>query len=210
MSPSLHTTTKTSSLSKRNTDMSSPAVRLAQQRLSHNGFRPGPVDGYMGPQTRKAIRLFQEAFDGIPGTPAAHRRLVPSGNLDRTTRIALSYNGRLSANFWAREFACKHCGVVTIHRDLVATLQVYRRLVGNGIVILSGTRCAVHNRNVGGTKKSQHLERPPTVRRSAVDIPAMLHISTVRKHIPHGGLGFQGSTGRVRHIDIGRTRTWRY
>jgi N-acetylmuramoyl-L-alanine amidase len=49
----------------------SPILAAAQKELARLGFDPGPVDGYMGPRTREAIRRFQEsrklASDGILG-----------------------------------------------------------------------------------------------------------------------------------------------
>jgi len=53
-------------------------VETAQTRLIQAGFDPGPVDGLMGPRTRKAIRAFQRA-NGVP----------VSGRLDRATRSKL-------------------------------------------------------------------------------------------------------------------------
>jgi len=35
-------------------------VAAAQQALQKNGFNPGPIDGYMGPQTSAAVREFQQ------------------------------------------------------------------------------------------------------------------------------------------------------
>jgi hypothetical protein len=54
------------------------AVRQLQTRLKAVGFPPGPIDGVMGPQTRHALRQFQEAH-GLDAT----------GELNGTTRTAL-------------------------------------------------------------------------------------------------------------------------
>ncbi len=47
------------------------AVRELQQRLTDQGFDPGPIDGIFGPQTEAAVRAFQRAAgledDGIVG-----------------------------------------------------------------------------------------------------------------------------------------------
>jgi Putative peptidoglycan binding domain len=48
------------------TSHDSDTVRQVQQQLSQRGFDPGPVDGMMGPQTRAALRNFQQA-QGITG-----------------------------------------------------------------------------------------------------------------------------------------------
>lgn len=42
-------------------------VRDLQQTLDTRGFSPGPIDGILGPQTRSAIREFQQA-NGLPVT----------------------------------------------------------------------------------------------------------------------------------------------
>jgi hypothetical protein len=51
------------------------AVRELQQALAVLGFNPGPVDGFFGPSTRKAVIEFQEAndlvADGIVGQKTA-------------------------------------------------------------------------------------------------------------------------------------------
>jgi lysozyme len=48
-----------------------PAVKELQQRLSDQGFDPGPIDGAFGPQTKAAVMAFQTAngltADGIVG-----------------------------------------------------------------------------------------------------------------------------------------------
>jgi peptidoglycan hydrolase-like protein with peptidoglycan-binding domain len=41
--------------------LSNALVSLVQRHLVDLGFDPGPVDGLMGPRTRKAIRRFQRA-----------------------------------------------------------------------------------------------------------------------------------------------------
>ena len=53
-------------------------VRRAQERLAAAGFDPGPADGTVGPQTRAALRAFQEA-----------RGLDPTGEPDRPTLAEL-------------------------------------------------------------------------------------------------------------------------
>ena len=38
-------------------------VRLIQRRLRDLGYNPGPIDGFIGPKTRKAVRKFQMNFE---------------------------------------------------------------------------------------------------------------------------------------------------
>lgn len=57
-------------------------VRQAQQALKEQGQDPGPIDGIMGPQTRRALREFQEK-----------QGLEQTGTLDAETRRALNIAG---------------------------------------------------------------------------------------------------------------------
>jgi general secretion pathway protein A len=53
-------------------------IRQAQGRLKTVGFYPGPIDGFLGPRTREALRKYQES-----------KGLQVTGELDRATRVAL-------------------------------------------------------------------------------------------------------------------------
>ena len=66
--------------------------------------------------------------------------------------------GDLSENFDRAEFDC-HCGCQTnlTKPRLVLILQVIREHFDRPVRVVSGTRCAKHNRKVGGAKHSQHL-----------------------------------------------------
>jgi peptidoglycan hydrolase-like protein with peptidoglycan-binding domain len=66
----------------------SSSVRELQQALNDKGFDAGPVDGKAGPQTKSAIKKFQQA-----------QNLTASGKLDQQTLAALSLpqNGSTSA-----------------------------------------------------------------------------------------------------------------
>lgn len=66
--------------------------------------------------------------------------------------------GDLSKNFSTAEFAC-HCGCGFAAPDprLVVLLQAIRDHFDAPVKVLSGCRCAAHNKKVGGAKKSQHL-----------------------------------------------------
>ncbi|MBI2104401.1 MAG: peptidoglycan-binding protein [Candidatus Omnitrophica bacterium] len=53
------------------TGLAQPSTRHVQRALKNAGFDPGPVDGKLGPRTRRSIRDFQSAnglqADGIVG-----------------------------------------------------------------------------------------------------------------------------------------------
>jgi len=65
---------------------------------------------------------------------------------------------RLSANFIAKEFACRHCGIVLIDQNLVNQLEQFRSRAGNNpIQITSGYRCPYWNQHEGGASSSLHI-----------------------------------------------------
>ena len=60
--------------------------------------------------------------------------------------------------FSPQEFACKDgCGEMDVADRLVEILDEVREHFGQQTLVLSGRRCATHNANVGGAKRSQHL-----------------------------------------------------
>lgn len=63
-------------------------------------------------------------------------------------------------HFKDSEFACKHCGKLPangMNPVLLAKLDHLRTLVEAPIIVTSGYRCPVHNRNEGGVSNSQHV-----------------------------------------------------
>jgi hypothetical protein len=52
-------------------------VARVQSRLAHDGYDPGPIDGDMGPQTRRAIRAYQDDT-GLPITGEIDNSLLRS------------------------------------------------------------------------------------------------------------------------------------
>lgn len=59
--------------------------------------------------------------------------------------------------FTEQEFACKCCGQIIIHADLVSRLDLLRGLYGRPLRITSGYRCSERNRAVGGKSDSAHM-----------------------------------------------------
>lgn len=149
----------------------------------------------------RSVEGFQAAFnlgpalvvDGIwgPKTEAA-------GVLSFTRHNAGQSD--LSAHFSAREFACRcggtlpGCEKTKVLRGLIASLEVYRTIVGP-LLIVSGYRCPQHNARVGGVSNSQHLFG------AAADIPAARSVSSVAHLRQFAGIGYQHSTGLVVHVD---------
>ena len=67
----------------------------------------------------------------------------------------------LSKNFKSREFDCKcsgHCHNTKIDSELVEILQKIRDHFGKAVTVNSGFRCEKHNKAVGGSARSLHLE----------------------------------------------------
>lgn len=109
----------------------------------------------------------------------------------------------LSTHFRRSEFACKHCGVAVVDPILVCCLEELRSIVGRPLRIVSGYRCPVHNRAVGGAPRSYHLLG------QAVDIPRGYAREAQAARAGFLGLGLSGRW--VTHVDIRSKRArWRY
>lgn len=63
----------------------------------------------------------------------------------------------ISEHFKKSEFTCHHCGECKINIELIIALEKLRNLIGQPIIVTSGYRCPLHNRNCGGVRHSQHL-----------------------------------------------------
>ena len=114
-------------------------------------------------------------------------------------------NIRISENFSLQEFACRHCNTVKLDSDLLRRLQLMRDELGSPIFINSAYRCPVHNRAVGGTSASQHLQG------KAADIttwnlPRLRQLA--EKHVSNGGIG---TAETYVHVDTrGFRARWNY
>lgn len=65
---------------------------------------------------------------------------------------------KLSKHFYRYEFACHcGCGFNTADYELILILEDLRAHFNTPTTINSGARCATHNANVGGARKSKHL-----------------------------------------------------
>lgn len=113
--------------------------------------------------------------------------------------------GDLSAHFSRAEFNCRHCG--HLHGPaprLVAVLESIRSLSGKPLTVVSGYRCPVHNRAVGGAIRSRHLFG------DAADIPRGR--ATLQQAYDAGAVGVGVSGDWATHVDVrpGEPAHWRY
>ncbi len=72
-------------------------------------------------------------------------------------KVARAQEMRLSKHFTQSEFSCHHCGQCKVNMELVIALEKLRNKINHPIIITSGYRCPLHNKEVGGAKNSQHL-----------------------------------------------------
>jgi len=102
----------------------------------------------------------------------------------------------LSPHFHAAEFACPHCREVgRISTRLLGVLENARRAAGNRpLHIVSGYRCPVWNRRVGGIERSEHLLG------RAADVPG--GYLTASQWEAAGAVGIGIRRGRVVHVDV--------
>lgn len=76
-------------------------------------------------------------------------------------RYKRNENIKLSENFGSVEFDCNCkgcCNETFIDTELVKYCQTIRDHFGAPVIVNSGYRCKTHNKNVGGSSKSKHME----------------------------------------------------
>jgi zinc D-Ala-D-Ala carboxypeptidase len=109
------------------------------------------------------------------------------------------------SNFRDYEFRCPHCEVALVRPRLQERLETLRHLIGDKpIRIVSGYRCPVHNKAVGGAPDSQHMYA------AAADIPSGLVKFAQAMRAGFTGIGTKGDW--VVHVDVrdGALRHWTY
>lgn len=113
--------------------------------------------------------------------------------------------GDLSDHFSRSEFRCRHCSaLVGPDMNLVDVLERIRAVTGEPLIVVSGYRCAVHNKAVGGARGSQHM------RGTAADIKAGLASYDLARRAGARGIGMRGSWAV--HVDVrsGPPARWQY
>lgn len=124
-------------------------IKKIQNRLNELGYSL-TVDGLAGTNTDNAVKDFQGknglTVDGIVG-PSTESKLF-----DNT----LSWNN--IKHFKKSEFTCKcGCNLNNMHLEVVKIADEIREHFGKPCIVTSGSRCAKHNKEVGGVANSRHL-----------------------------------------------------
>lgn len=165
-------------------------TREVQQHLSDFGW-PISVDGSFGDMTHRAVQAFQKGFgyydlliDGYAG-PATWNALT----------LCRERGGRVDDFFFWNEFKSNGDGWINVHRELIRGLHRYRLMFGPTSIV-SAYRDVAYNRKIGSVPNSQHVYG------NAADIKAIASLASVRNLRVFSGIGYDRSTGRVRHVDV--------
>ena len=122
-------------------------IKNLQSLLNKYGYGLA-VDGIVGQATINAIKDFQSenglAVDGIAGKNTI-TKLEQGGN----THYKCKY-------FKDEEFKCPCCGLNLEKDGIKRIADEIREHFGRPAIITSGTRCAKHNKEVGGVAGSYH------------------------------------------------------
>jgi len=110
---------------------------------------------------------------------------------------------RVSPHFWRREFVCRCCGECVIDGKLLEGLEALRAKGGIPVCVLSGYRCVRHNREVGGSPKSQHcVGRAADIAIAGVGPGGVFEWAEQVPIFARGGIGLYPWGGFV-HVDVG-------
>jgi len=168
------------------------STREVQQALKTIGW-PLDVDGAWGTDTHAAVEDFQRGF--------SFASLLVDGHAGPKTqealRTTLAQGGKCSPNFTFREFKSTGNGWIKVSRELVLGLEAYRELVGGPVTVASGYRDPGRNAAIpAAAKNSQHMYG------NAADIVPVKTTTEVKALRRFSGIGYQGSSGLVRHVDV--------
>ena len=108
-------------------------------------------------------------------------------------------------NFSAAEIACRGTGSIKINTEAMDKLQALRDRLGKPLIIRSAYRSPEHNRAVGGTPASKHMQA------TAFDIAMSNHdpaaFEAAARAVGFLGFGYYPRSGFM-HIDLGPARSW--
>lgn len=116
----------------------------------------------------------------------------------------------LTRKFKRSELACPCCGQCQMNQIFMDRLQVLRDLYGKPITIVSGYRCAKHNKEIRGSPQSDHL------RGEAVDIRVrdklsreLYRLRELAFKLEFNGIGIGKNHFHI-GIRSGDSRSWNY
>lgn len=133
------------------------SIKQIQCLLAYLGFYSGVPDGVWGPLSSGAEAGFRAAF-GLSGEPLEQSLLdAVAGTISpREVWDRIRY-------FKKEEFRCrcggKHCQgfPAAVDPRLLELADRVREHFGAPMILSSGLRCPVHNKNVGGASGSRHM-----------------------------------------------------
>lgn len=137
--------------------LSREEIRRAQKKLDALGYWLGPIDGFIGPKTRGAIRTFQEQ-NGLPIFPDAITR--PDGGLDRAT--------------WDVLFS-PEARPMPVGTDPGKAIEAVTAQASDAAVVKRGTEATGVLEVVNSVRSlSEHLQTVETARNTSVQISDLL------------------------------------
>lgn len=106
---------------------------------------------------------------------------------------------QLAEHFSETELACRCCGRLQVHPELVSKLETLRRLAGKPVLVNSGYRCPAHNRAVGGAANSYHLKGMA----ADIRVPGLVlaELNKLAQQAGFTGIGTYPSQGFI-HVDV--------
>jgi hypothetical protein len=109
------------------------------------------------------------------------------------------------SSFSPREIACKGTGKLLVNEPAMDMLQALREKLDKPLVITSAYRSPEHNRNVGGAKRSKHMEGIAFDVVMANNDPHTFEAAA--RAVGFTGFGYYPKSGFM-HIDTGPERSW--
>lgn len=153
-------------------------MKRLQMNLNFLNYNCGACDGIKGTKTTQAIKDYQRdnnlKIDGIAGQNTIdsirskiceiQKRLnvtidgVAGPETITALNLVKKYDWSTIKYFKKSEFTCKcGCGLNNISLNIVKIADDVREHFNNRAIVTSGTRCAKHNKEVGGVLNSRHL-----------------------------------------------------
>ena len=135
-------------------------VRERQEKLKYLGFYTGAIDGIEGVKTKRAYKELQDKYffrakdkDGKYGNNT-EKLLISAFNVKRYTKNFDLKKDKLYCRCKGK-YCTGYPAIISV--DLLKNLQAERDKWG-ATTVTSMIRCKTHNKNVGGSSNSRHLQ----------------------------------------------------